>query len=96
MDADAIRHIEKRHGPNGEHDNCMQDREDIAKICYILSNYDSITLTENKSPKYKTKDNKPAPHIMITKRMDDTYYIIEAASDAKSKENHIVSMYKQE
>lgn len=95
MDADAIRHIERRHGINGEHDHCMANKEDIAKICYILSNYDTIAIAENKSPKYKTRDNKPAPHIIITKQIDDTYYIIEAVSDAKSKENHIVSMYKQ-
>jgi len=95
MDADAVSHIEKRHGINGEHDHCMQNKEDIAKICYILSNYDTITITNNKSSKYKTKENKPAPHIIISKQMEDIYYIIEAVSDAKNKENHIVSMYKQ-
>lgn len=94
MDADAIRHIIKRHGPNGIHDHSMQNMSDIAKICYILSNYDSIDIAENKSLKYKTKANAPAPHIIISKKIEETYYIIEAVSDAKSKENHIVSMYK--
>ena len=95
MDADAIRHIEKRHGTNGIHDHSMQSKEDIAKICYILSNYDNIMSTETKSYKYRTKDNEPSPHIIIIKQMEDTYYVVEAVSDSKNKENHIVSMYKR-
>lgn len=96
IDADAIRHIERRHGINGTHDNSMENKKDIAKICYILSNYDNIIPTVKKSFKYRTKDNNPAPHIIITKQIEDTFFVIEAVSDSKNKENHIVSMYKKQ
>lgn len=95
MDKDALVHIIKRHGANGLSDHSMQDESDIAKISYILSNYDAIELGEGKSRKYKTILNEPAPHIVLSKKMDGIYYVVEAVTDAKSHTNHIVTMYKR-
>lgn len=95
LDRDAVVHIEKRHGAKGLSDHSMKDNKDIARISYILSNYDAIMLSQNRSSKYKTIANEPAPHIIVIKEMKDIYYVIEAVSDAKTSTNHIVSMYKQ-
>ena len=95
MDIDAVRHIENRHGIHGIQDHSMKDKNDIAKISYILNNYGKMELSENLSKKYKTSKNMFSPHIILSKTIDDIYYVIEAVSDSKAKTNHIVSMYKQ-
>ena len=40
--ADDIRHILNRHGKEGKADNSMANDKDIARLSYVLSNYDSI------------------------------------------------------
>ncbi len=42
LDPNAVNHIEHRHGPNGVQDHSMQNIEDIARIGYVLANYDLI------------------------------------------------------
>ena len=43
LDVSAIKHIENRHGLNGKQDQSMRDVDDIARIGYVLSNFDDIT-----------------------------------------------------
>ena len=52
----------------------MADINDIARVEYVLNNYDNITLLRDKkgeiltSYEYKNKDNKPAPLLLIQKK----------------------------
>ena len=41
---DVINHIDRRHGKKGVADHSMADSKDIARIPYVLQNYDSIEL----------------------------------------------------
>lgn len=91
---DAVKHIDKRHGENGKHDKTMNDTKDIQRIGYVLENYDHIYKTNERSSKYSDKNNKKAPVIVITKRVDGTYVIAEAIPDSKNKQVHIISAYK--
>ena len=91
--ADDIRHILNRHGKEGKADSSMADDKDIARLSYVLSNYDSIEWNGETSNLYYTKDGKNAPKIVIKKRIDGTYYIIEVVSDSKQKRNVVSTIY---
>ncbi len=93
--ANAIDHIEKRHGVNVEHDRSMADPEDLAKLEYILNDYDDIVLSNSKKTgAYRNSDGSPAEKVMFSKRINGTYYVIEAVPDSKAKSLDIVSVYK--
>lgn len=44
---------------------------------------------------YQDKNMKPAPKVIISKKIDGIAYVIEAVSDSKTKRNYIVSAYKK-
>lgn len=95
----AIEHIDRRHGANGEANQSMSDINDIARIGYVVENYDGIEpiLTKEGKQKYSsdimTKDQQRAPLVRMYKAIDGTYYVVEAATDAKAHEIPIVSAY---
>ena len=93
IDEDTIRHIIKRHGANGKADQSLEDKEDIARMPYILANFDEVSYEGRHSEKYRCSDGTPAPMIAIKKRINGTYYIIEAVNDGKRKVSHIVSAF---
>ena len=92
---DDVRHIINRHGPSGSADRSMKDIADIARLSYVLANYDSIAWDGRVSSQYQTKERKNAPQLIISKRVNGTYYIVEVASDAKKKRNYVSSAYLQ-
>ena len=91
--ADDIRHIINRHGESGKADHSMQNIDDIARLCYVLANYDSIEWDGGVSNLYKTKDGKKAPQIVIKKRINGIYYVIEVASDSSKNRNIVSTIY---
>lgn len=90
----TIRHIDDGHGINGETDHSMADDKDIARIQYVLDNYDDIELINDISKEFRDKNQKPAPMIKISKRIDGTYYVVEAVPDTKKHQLPIISAYK--
>lgn len=92
MDKDTITHIDKRHGVNGSADKSMADDLTLSRIQYILDNYDEVEAGKN-TTKIRTQEGKKAPTVVFQKKIDGTYYVVEAATDAKSKKNVIVSAY---
>ena len=42
LDKNGLKHIVDRHGVCGKQDNSMSDNRDIARIGYVLANYDDI------------------------------------------------------
>ena len=93
LDADAVRHILKRHGEQGIADHSMQDINDIARLSYVLANYDDIEWDGGVSGHFLTKEGKMAPQLTVSKRVDGTYYIIEVVSDSKKGRNYIATAY---
>jgi len=91
--ADTVRHIDRRHGTSGTGDTSMSNPEDIARIPYVLNNYDNIQLT-GESSHYKNSDNTNAQHVIMTKRINGYFYVVEAIPDTKSKTMQIVSAYQ--
>lgn len=101
MNGSAVNHIAERHGQAGKSDTSMANIEDIARIQYVLDRYDSLVpvLTPEGNPDvtyaYHNSDGSPAKLVKYGKRIDGTYYVVEAAPDTASKKLQIISAYIQ-
>lgn len=97
MDGNAVEHIEKDHGENGVSDRSMSDVEDLARIEYVLDNYDDIEkgTADKVYTKYMNSDNTPAAKVIYSKRVNGNYYVVEAVPDSKAKTLRIISAYKE-
>ena len=93
LDINAIRHIEHRHGENGQQDHSMKDIADIARMGYIIMNYDEISYDGITTTGYLDEEGKAAPMIKISKRIDGTYYVIEAVNSSRKKKSYVVTAY---
>ncbi len=81
MNTDAVIHIENRHGENGEHDDSMADPLDVARINYVVQNYDEISEGTRASYGYKNRDNTAAKSLVFSKKINGTYFVVEAVPD---------------
>lgn len=99
IDGSAVQHDATRHGKNGEADASMENPEDLARIKYVLDNFDTCELskkddgTARTSHQFRDKNNKPAPKVVFTKKVDGTYYVVEAVADSADKKLHVISAY---
>ena len=99
INSNGIKHILNEHGPNGTVNHSMGDLNDIARIGYILDNYDSVeqaTYSSGEprfSDEFRDSKNRPAPMVVFSKKVDGTYYVIEAVPDTKDKKLWVVSAY---
>ncbi len=98
INSNAFRHIEKRHGINGRADNSMANLNDLARVGFVINNADSIELLrENGNPVYSTEfstaDGKPAPLVLIKKKINGTYYCVVAATDGKWNRTWVVTSF---
>ena len=93
LTADAVRHIKRRHGTNGLQDHSMRHPEDIARIQFVLDNFDSVQSTGRITKADRNRDKTLARTVEISKKIDGTYYIIEAVPDTKNNRMTIISAY---
>ena len=93
LDINAVQHIEKRHGVNGQHDQSMKNIEDIARMGYVIMNYDEISYEQNTTTAYLDENGKPSPLIRLSKKIDGTYYVIEAVNSSKKKKNYVITAF---
>ena len=93
LDISAVRHIESRHGKNGKQDQSMSDPADIARMGYVIMNFDDITYNGETSFNHIDEEGKPAPMVRFSKRIDGTFYVVQTVSEVKSRRNYIVTAY---
>lgn len=99
INTNAIHHIIKRHGAGGKADSSMANDNDIARMRYIIENYDSFELLRDEngdivySEEFRNADNTQAPLIKLSKKINGTYYLIEAVPENKYKKIWVVSAY---
>lgn len=91
---DSVRHIENRHGLKGNADASMSDVNDIARMEYVLHNYDKIVDEGITSSNYKNSDGLKAKAVRYEMRINGSYYVAEVVPDSKRKHLIIVSAYK--
>ncbi|WP_130837180.1 PBECR3 domain-containing polyvalent protein [Lachnoclostridium sp. Marseille-P6806] len=91
---DAIRHIINEHGANGKTDHSMKNPDDLARIKYVVNNFDKIWVLDRKTSFISNSDGMPASMIKLQKRIGDGYfYVVEAVADRSRKKIDIVSAY---
>nr|DAK53238.1 MAG TPA: hypothetical protein [Caudoviricetes sp.] len=101
INSNGINHVMKEHGPFGTVDHSMADLNDPARIGYVLHNYDSVEQTTYKSgeadlsAEFRGADNKPAPMLKYSKKVNGTYYVVEAVPESKYKKFWVVSAYME-
>lgn len=100
INTNGVKHILNRHGANGEQDSTMASDEDIARIGWVLENYDSVEiLTEGAeqvySEEFRNQENRPAPQIRFIKKIDGSYYVVEAACENRYRKLWVQSAYLQ-
>jgi len=97
---DRVHHIDHRHGKNGVADHSMAEIEDMARIGYVLANYDNLDFLRNKNGDIKTnsaytaRNGRPAPVIIYVIRVNGFHSVVEAINDGKSGRLNIISSYK--
>lgn len=95
----GIQHVKNRHGKNGTHDNTMANPEDVARIPFIIHNYDNIELLTDHngepvlSSEYSNSDNTPAKMLRMSKKINGVYYVVEAVPESKYNKIWVVSAY---
>ena len=100
INSDTIKHIKKRHGENGIHDTTMSDDLDIARIDYVIKNFDSVDYVRDengnieRSSLIRDKNNEPAPLVEYRKRIGDTFVVVQAIADNSYKKLWVRSTYK--
>ena len=73
----------------------------IGRIQYVLDNYDSVEqLVDSngkvvKSSEYYSSDGTKANLVQYKKRIDGTFYLVEAVPDTKRKQVQVVTAYIQ-
>ena len=95
FDVGTDEHIWHDHGENGTTDHSMQNIEDIARIPYIVQNYDRMIDLHDTTSKVNNRDNTHAPIVRLEKRVDGTFYVVEAIPNSSKKSINIVSAYFQ-
>lgn len=86
-DKTTFNHIEKRHGEDGKHDSSMANLNDVARMGYVVENYDSIEQARHEngslafSRRFLGADGQPAPVLSLRKKINGTYYVSEAVAD---------------
>ena len=96
----AIEHIWKDHGAEGISDKSMADVSDLARIQYVIDNYDSVE-DGGRANSYKEPNpnmpgkNRSARTVVYKKQIDGHAYVVRAVPDTNSKTSYIVSAYRQ-
>lgn len=95
LEARQAHHIELRHGKNGIADSSMADVNDIGRIQWVLDNYDEAADggSTRAHPEYSNGKNRPGPTVLFSKKVNGTYYVVEATPVNKNKKLHIISAF---
>ena len=98
LDGRQAWHISNDHGENGKADHSMADPNDVSRMQYVLDNYDSISKGGTTDAYWEPNPNYPAKQkraetVVFSKKVNGTYYVVEAVPITKSKSVKIVSAY---
>lgn len=91
----AFDHVNKRHGTDGIHDKSMANPKDIAKVQYILDNYDDVALDKKRAAGFTDSNGKLSQKVVFKKRINGTYYVVEAVPNTKKKRMEVIGTFMQ-
>ena len=99
LDVKQANHIYSDHGENGKADRTMADSSDVGRLQYVIDNYDSIAPWGSTAAYWQPNGrggNKQAKTVLLSKKVNGTYYVVEAAPDTAAKSVYVVSAYMLE
>lgn len=96
IEARTVEHILKRHGENGKANQSMRDVNDIGRIQYVIDNYDTVEHGGTTGAYRYQDENGKQVHsqtVLIKKKVNGTYFVVEAVPDTKKKTLYVVSAF---
>ena len=99
LDARQAWHINNDHGVNGKADHSMANDTDVARMQYVLDNYDDVTYGGTTDAYWEPKangKNRRSPVVVFSKKVNGTYYVVEATPVTKAQSVYVVSAYMLE
>lgn len=96
IEARQIEHIIVDHGKKGKTDHSMSNNIDIAKMEYVINNYDDLSKS-GKTQAYSYMENgrnKTADTVLYEKQIGEkSYYVVQAVPNTKAKTLYVVSAF---
>lgn len=96
LDVRQASHIDRDHGKAGRSDHTMADDNDVGRIQYVLDNYDNVQYGGTTDAYWEPKTNgkkRQAPVVVFSKKINGTYYVVEAVPVTKARSVNVVSAY---
>lgn len=98
LDGSTINHIQKRHGNDGNADHSMANINDIARVEYVMENFDDIVVIgvedfDGRRNRYKDADGSISEMVLYAKKVDSNYIVCALVPDTKAKKMQIHSIY---
>lgn len=90
----SLTHIDNEHINNSS--KSKMTNEDLGRIGYVLEHPDEVAITNETTSATRTKDNQEAPKIVLRKRIDGHYYVVEAVTDAKTGQDVVITAFIEE
>lgn len=89
-----VTHIWNRHGTHGAADHSMKKIENIARMGYVLDNFDDVVPGGRKSKAFKNSDNTLAETVEIKKRIGNSiYHVVEAVPVTKARKMNTITAF---
>lgn len=89
-----VTHIWNRHGTKGAADHSMKKIENIARMGYVLDNFDDVVPGGRKSKAFKNSDNTLAETVEIKKRIGNSiYHVVEAVPVTKERKMNTITAF---
>lgn len=89
-----VTHIWNRHGTKGAADHSMKKIENIARMGYVLDNFDDAVPGGRKSKAFKNSDNTLAETVEIKKRIGNSiYHVVEAVPVTKARKMNTITAF---
>lgn len=89
-----VAHIWNRHGTHGAADHSMKKIENIARMGYVLDNFDDVVPGGRKSKAFKNSDNTLAETVEIKKRIGNSiYHVVEAVPVTKARKMNTITAF---
>lgn len=100
IEARMVAHILQGHGENGTTDHSMANIDDIARMQFVIDNYDNIEdggKSKSYFESYVSRSGELRQHtahtVVYSKKVNGVYYVVEAVPDTKRKTAYIISAY---
>lgn len=94
-----VQHLANDHGVNGSSNHTMANIEDVARIGWVINNADSVDWSRMPDGRIRydksfwDKNHDRMLNVEIRKKIDNTYLVVLATGETKTKELNVVTAY---